>query len=91
MYPMFHEDIAMAVKFNYDIVKFDIKTFFLYGELEDEVYMEQEPAWADPETPAETHICRLNKSMYGLPQAAHCSQKKLNSTLTDGSHFKPTT
>jgi len=28
--------------------------------------------------------------MYGLPQAAHCSQKILNFTLTDGGHFKPT-
>jgi hypothetical protein len=59
--------IAIAVKYDLDIVLFDIKTFFLYGELEDEVYMEQEPSWVDPDKPARDWICRLNKSMYGLP------------------------
>ena len=60
--------IAIAVKYNLDIVLFDIKTFFLYGDLEDEVYMEQEPSWVDPDQPAKDWICRLNKSMYGLPR-----------------------
>jgi hypothetical protein len=86
-----HQDfVAIAVKYDLDIVLFDIKTFFLYGELEDEVYMEQEPSWVDPDKPASDWICRLNKSMYGLPQASHCAQKILKTTLTDGDHFAST-
>jgi hypothetical protein len=82
--------IAIAVKFNLDIVLFDIKTFFLYGELEDEVYMEQEPSWVQPDKPAKDWICRLNKSMYGLPQASHCAQKVLKETVAKGGHFTST-
>ena len=44
----------MAVKYDYDLVLFDIETCFLYGELEDEVYMEEEPACVDPDKPPAT-------------------------------------
>ena len=32
--------LAIAVKHGYDIVLIDIATFFLYGDLDEEVYME---------------------------------------------------
>ena len=82
--------IAIAVRFDYDIVLFDIATFFLYGELTDEVYMEQQPDWATPDKPKEDYVCRLNKSMYGLPQAPHCAQQELKKALTADNQFQPT-
>ena len=41
--------------------------------------------------PRKDFICKLQKSMYGLPQASHVSQRKLNTTLTKNGKFKATT
>ena len=81
---------SLAVKFDLDITLIDIKTFFLYGELEDLVYMEQPPEWVDPRYPSDTHVCQLLRSMYGLPQAPHCAQKKLKENLTANGAFTQT-
>lgn len=83
--------LAIAAKFDYDISLFDMKTFFLNGKLEDSVFMEQAPGWEVPGKPRQDWICKVNKSMYGLPQAAHCAQLKLNQTVTDGAHLRTTT
>ena len=80
--------LANAVRHDLDILLFDIKTFFLYGDLSIPVYMEQPDGWDTPEFPREDYICKLKKSLYGLPQASHCAQKKLNETLTGRDEFK---
>ena len=69
--------IAIANTFDLNIVLFDIKSFFLYGDLLDEVYMEQADGWEVPDKPACDWICKLKKSIYGLPQASHCANIKL--------------
>ena len=73
--------ISMAVQHNFEISLIDIKTFFLYGDLEDDVFMEQPLEWEEAGHPAADWICKLNRSMYGLPQAPHCAQKKLQGVL----------
>lgn len=83
--------IAIAVKMNWDIVLFDIATFFLYGKMKDEVFMEQAPGWEVEGKPKEDYICKVLKSMYGLPQAPHCAQVELKETLTEGGEFHSTT
>jgi hypothetical protein len=83
--------LAIAAKFDYEISLFDMKTFFLNGKLEDSVFMEQAPGWEVPDKPRQDWICKVNKSMYGLPQAAHCAQLKLNQTVTDGARLRTTT
>lgn len=84
--------IAIAVKFDFDIVLFDISTFFLYGKLGkgEEMFMEQPPDWATPDKPAGQYIWRLLRSMYGLPQAPHCAQQELKVTLTADKKFEST-
>jgi hypothetical protein len=83
---------AIAVIFGLKLILADIKTFFLYGILpeSDEVYMEQPPEWVDPRYPAHLYVCRLLRSMYGLPQAPHCAQQKLKANLTAGNAFTQT-
>jgi hypothetical protein len=44
----------------------DVKTAFLNGEIEEEVYIEQPNGFVIHEK--ESHVCRLKKSMYGLKQ-----------------------
>ena len=75
--------VSMAVQYDFDICLIDIKTFFLYGELKDTVFMEQPPEWEDAAYPAADYVCKLNKSMYGLPQAPHCAQRKLRAVLVE--------
>jgi hypothetical protein len=81
---------ALAVMFDLEIVLFDSNTCFLYGELDDLDYMEQPPEWVDARYPAHLYVCRLLRSMYGLPQAPHCAQKKLKACLTAGKAFTQT-
>ena len=83
--------IAIATITNLDIMLTDIATFFLYGDLEDEVYMEQVDEWASEDKPKEDFVCKLKKSMYGLPQASLCAQKKLKKTLLKDGVFKQST
>lgn len=45
--------------------QFDIKTAFLYGNLEEEVYMEQPEGFTDNTN----RVCLLKKSLYGLKQS----------------------
>ncbi|KAH9659037.1 Integrase catalytic domain-containing protein [Citrus sinensis] len=57
----------------------DIKTAFLHGELEEEIYMLQPEGFA--ETGKENLVCRLNKSLYGLKQAPRCWYKRFDSFI----------
>jgi len=45
----------------------DVKTAFLYGELEEEIYMEQPDGFVV--SGEENKVCRLIKSLYDLKQA----------------------
>jgi hypothetical protein len=45
----------------------DVKTIFLNGEIEEEIYIEQPDGFVIYEK--ESHVCRLKKALYGLKQA----------------------
>ena len=45
----------------------DVKTAFLHGDLEQEVFLKQPPGFEDKEFP--DHVYRLDKAVYGLKQA----------------------
>lgn len=53
--------LAIATKREDYIVKFDIKTAFLYGNLDEEIFMELPNGYK-----SDNKICKLNKALYGL-------------------------
>ena len=58
----------------------DVKTTFLNGEIEEEVYIEQPQGFEVHSR--DTHICRLKKALYGLKQAPRAWYARMDSYLT---------
>ena len=53
---------------NLHLEQLDVKTAFLHGDLEEDIYMQQQPeGFAIQER--ENQVCKLKKSLYGLKQA----------------------
>ena len=57
----------------------DVKTAFLYGELKEEIYMEQPEGFVVKGH--EKKVCRLVKSIYGLKQAGRVWYELMADTL----------
>jgi hypothetical protein len=64
--------LAVAASEGMKIKQFDVKTAFLYGELEEEMYLEQPEGFED----GSGRVCRLKRSLYGLKQAPRCWNKR---------------
>ncbi|RVW44593.1 Retrovirus-related Pol polyprotein from transposon TNT 1-94 [Vitis vinifera] len=59
--------LSMAAMCSWPLYQLDIKNVFLYGDLVEEVYMEQPPGFvAQGESGL---VCRLRRSLYGLKQS----------------------
>ena len=83
--------IAIATKFDYDLVLLDISTFFLYGECKEEMYMEIPEGWGKDGKDADSgYIFRLKKTVYGLPQASNAAQKELKDAFSKKGEFRST-
>ena len=65
----------------------DVKNTFLHGNLEEEVYMQQPPAFENKRFP--NYICKLKKALYGLIQAPRAWHSKIAEYLTEISFIAP--
>nr|GEY12874.1 hypothetical protein [Tanacetum cinerariifolium] len=59
--------LAYASFMGFTVYQMDVKSAFLYGTIDEEVYVMQSPGFQDPEFPAKVY--KVEKAMYGLHQA----------------------
>ncbi|KAL0301466.1 UNVERIFIED_CONTAM: Retrovirus-related Pol polyprotein from transposon TNT 1-94 [Sesamum radiatum] len=78
--------IALASIHNLVIHQMDVKTAFLNGDLDEEVYMKQLEGFIMPSN--KHKVCKLVKSLYGLKQAPKQWHKKFDEVvLSSGYHL----
>ena len=73
--------LAIAAFHDYEIWQMDVKTAFLNGNLEEDVYMTQPPGFASPEGPE--MVCKLQRSIYGLKQASRSWNLRFNKAIKE--------
>ncbi|GKC96459.1 retrovirus-related pol polyprotein from transposon TNT 1-94 [Tanacetum coccineum] len=64
----------------------DVKTAFLNGDLQEEVFVSQPEGFEDQDNP--THVYRLKKAIYGLKQAPRAWYDTLSKFLLANNFFK---
>ena len=69
----------LAVAIFYEIWQMDVKTAFLNGFLEEELYMMQTEGFVDPK--GANKVCKLQRSIYGLVQAFRSWNKRFDSVI----------
>lgn len=71
--------LAMVAMHDMELEQLDVKTAFLHGDLEEEIYMQQ-PEGFEKEG-MKNHVCRLKKSLYGLKQSPRQWYKRFDSFM----------
>nr|GEU52045.1 retrovirus-related Pol polyprotein from transposon TNT 1-94 [Tanacetum cinerariifolium] len=71
--------LAFAAHMNMVIYQIDVKTAFLNGNLQEEVYVSQSEGFVDPDNL--NHVYKLKKALYGLKQASRAWYDMLSSFL----------
>jgi hypothetical protein len=59
--------LYVVVAFDFEVEQMDMKTTFLYGDLEEEIYMKQPEGFVVKGK--KELVCKIKNSMYGLKQS----------------------
>ncbi|GJW52625.1 putative ribonuclease H-like domain-containing protein [Tanacetum coccineum] len=73
--------LAYASFKDFVVYQMDVKSAFLYGKIEEEVYVCQPPGFEDPDFP--DRVCKVEKALYGLHQAPRAWYETLSTYLLD--------
>ncbi|GJS73680.1 retrotransposon protein, putative, ty1-copia subclass [Tanacetum coccineum] len=65
--------------YDYEIWQMDVKTAFLNGRLDEDIYMEQPEGYVDPKFP--NGVCKLQRAIYGLKQASRQWNKRFDEEI----------
>nr|GFA61867.1 hypothetical protein [Tanacetum cinerariifolium] len=71
--------LAFASYMGFMVYQMDVKSTFLYGEIEKEVYVTQPKGFEDPYNPK--HVYRVFKALYGLHQVPRAWYARLSTFL----------
>ena len=70
---------AIVASQDLELDQMDVRTAFLHGDLDEELYMKQPEGYV---VPGQEHlVCRLGKSLYGLKQAPRQWYKKFDTFM----------
>ncbi|GJW34408.1 ribonuclease H-like domain-containing protein, partial [Tanacetum coccineum] len=72
--------INIVVQNNWSLYQLDINNAFLYGDLDETVYMDLPEGYYSSD---DKRVCKLKKSLYGLKQAPRQWNAKLTQTLVE--------
>jgi hypothetical protein len=72
---------AIAIKKGWQVEQMDVRTAYLNGKLEEDIYMEVPEGFSDHGD--KNKVCHLERSIYGLKQSGRCWNTELNTRLTD--------
>jgi hypothetical protein len=72
--------IALVAKMKWNLHQMDVKTTFLNGVIEEEVYIEQPQGFEVKDR--KSHVCRMKKALYGLKQDPRAWYGRIDSFLT---------
>ncbi|GKC24923.1 putative ribonuclease H-like domain-containing protein, partial [Tanacetum coccineum] len=75
--------LAFASFLGFPVYQMDVKSAFLYGIIEEEVYVHQPPGFVDPAHP--NKVYKVIKALYGLHQAPRAWYETLSSFLLKNS------
>jgi len=71
--------LSIACHLGFKLYQMDVKSAFLNGILQEEVYVEQPKGFQDPHHPH--HVYKLKKALYGLKQAPRAWYERLTTYL----------
>jgi len=71
--------LGIVAMHDLELEQLDVKTAFLHGDLEEEIYMDQPEGYITPGK--ENFVCKLKKSLYGLKQSPRQWYKKFDSFM----------
>uniref|UniRef100_A0A2N9HD01 Reverse transcriptase Ty1/copia-type domain-containing protein n=1 Tax=Fagus sylvatica TaxID=28930 RepID=A0A2N9HD01_FAGSY len=74
-----HTVLSLAISSGWSLRQIDIQNEFLHGDLSKQVFMSQPPGYQHPTYP--THVCQLQKAIYGMKQAPCAWFSRLSSWL----------
>jgi hypothetical protein len=79
-YTLIRTIIALAAKMKWKLHQMDVKTTFLNGVIEEEVYIEQPQGFEVEDRMS--HVCKLKKALYELKQAPRVWYGRIDKFLT---------
>ena len=71
--------LSISAHYDYEIWQMDVKTTFLNGNLEEEIYMMQPESFIAKNQ--EHMVCKLKRSIYGLKQASRSWNIKFDQAI----------
>ncbi|GJT18889.1 putative ribonuclease H-like domain-containing protein [Tanacetum coccineum] len=80
--------LAFASYMGFIVYQMDVKSAFLYGKINEEVYVSQPPGFIDPKFPKKVY--KVVKALYGLHQAPKASYATLSTFLLKSGYRRGT-
>ncbi|GJW77362.1 putative ribonuclease H-like domain-containing protein [Tanacetum coccineum] len=80
--------LAFASYMGFIVYQMDVKSAFLYGKIDEEVYVSQPPGFQDPKSPEKVY--KVVKALYGLHQAPRAWYATLSTFLLKNGYRRGT-